>query len=92
VVVRVGDCEPNTHKKTWKPHWRMQKPKDGALKSVAPMPGARSIARITTRSAAVVFTASPASGAPQKNPGNFAKALRRVVDNCTAHRKKLDQE
>lgn len=27
-----------------------------------------------------------------KNPGNFAKALRRVVDNCTSHRKKSDQE
>lgn len=27
-----------------------------------------------------------------KNPGNFAKALRRVVDNCTTHRKKSDQE
>jgi hypothetical protein len=27
-----------------------------------------------------------------KNPGNFAKALRRVVDNCTTHRKKSSQE
>jgi len=27
-----------------------------------------------------------------KNPGNFAKALFRVVDNCTTHRKKSDQE
>lgn len=27
-----------------------------------------------------------------KNPGNFAKALRRVVDNCTTHHKKSDQE
>ena len=28
-----------------------------------------------------------------KNPGNFAKQLRRVVDNCTTHRKTLlDQE
>ena len=27
-----------------------------------------------------------------KNPGSFAKALRRVVDNCTTHRNKSDQE
>lgn len=27
-----------------------------------------------------------------KNPGNFAKALRRVVDNCTTHRKNSAQE
>lgn len=27
-----------------------------------------------------------------KNPGNFAKALRLVVVNCTTHRKNSDQE
>ena len=27
-----------------------------------------------------------------KNPGNFAKQLRRVVDNCTTHQKQPNQE
>lgn len=27
-----------------------------------------------------------------KNPGNFAKQLRRVVDNCTTHQQQPNQE
>jgi hypothetical protein len=27
-----------------------------------------------------------------KNPGNFAKQLRRVVDNCTTHQQQSNQE
>ena len=27
-----------------------------------------------------------------KNPSNFAKQLRRVVDNCTTHQQQLNQE
>jgi hypothetical protein len=40
-----------------------------------------------TRNAAAASSASPACGSTPKNPGNHARALRRVVDNCTAHRK-----
>lgn len=63
----------------------MPKAKAGEWSEAALTHGAGFTARTTISNVVVVSFASPAYGAP-KSPGNHAKALRRVVDNCTAHR------
>lgn len=53
------------------------------------MPGARCIAPINDEECRCGIHCITSIWSTPKNPGNFAKQLRRVVDNCTTQRKTL---
>ena len=68
----------------------MPKMTAGKSRLAAVMRGASSTAPTTTPSADAASFCITSIWSTPKNPGNFARKLKRVVDNCTTHKRISD--